>query len=189
LIPYASYSPQQAYADFFGRSKPLTQDLAIGLNKLIDFHPDWSRFDMRAPGVPTWEIGLQATLQRRIVNGGPDSSAVLFNPSLKWTSTDHHDWPHCFDANCSALSASLGVNLTRRWFDQANDNSERTWGVSPIFTVAWGLPDRFFGGSAGHYGSPELDFQAAYNDQSSTVDAHSSRQWTVGLIIKAGLTF
>jgi hypothetical protein len=188
-IPYLSYSPQQGYAALFGKSKPFTQDVTVGLNKLWDFHPDWTKLDMRAGGNPTWETGLQIGVQRRMVNAGANSTAILAGPSLKWANSNRQEWPHCLPEECGSLAASLGINLARRWFDQVTGESERVWGAAPILTVAWGLPDRFVGGNATRFGSPEIDFQAAYNDQSSTDDAHSNRQWTVGLVVKAGLTF
>jgi hypothetical protein len=189
LIPYLSYSPQQVYAAFFGKSKPFTQDLALGVNKLWDFSPKWSLYDGRAGVFPTWELGLQIATQHRVVNSGPDSDALLIGPSLKWARSNAVEWPHCVPEVCGMLSASVSVNLTRRWYDRFEGISSSSWTAAPIFTFAWGIPDRFLAGNASNFGSPELDFQLAYNDLSIDTPGQSSHQWSVGLIVKTGLTF
>jgi hypothetical protein len=189
-IPYVSYSPQQVYAPFFSSDAQRTQDFAIGVNKLWDFTANWTRFATAAPDYPTWEVGLQAGVQRRIVNVGDDSDAILVAPSVKWSSSNGNGWIHCLPDSCGQLATSLGVNLTQRWY---GNSAGREWDVSPILTVAWVLPGKYFNHDAARYGRPEIDFQLAYYRQNFSDGApyygFVNQQWSLGPTVKLGWNF
>jgi hypothetical protein len=189
IIPYVSYAPQQTYAPLFSKGELVTQDLMLGVNKLWDFAPNWTKYNTVASDDPAWEIGLQLSGQHRIVNSGADSNAIIFGPSIKWAATNAVEFPHKTPEDLGKLAASIGLNITRRWYESYQDYSERVWSVAPILTVSWVLPGKWFGKSGSYLGSPELDFQIAYSDLNSTVGAKSSRQLGVGPTLKANWNF
>jgi hypothetical protein len=189
-IPYLSYSPQQVFVPFFNSDAQRTQDFAVGVNKLWDFTANWTKLDTAAPDYPTWELGLQAGVQRRIVNVGNDSDAILVSPSVKWSSSNGNGWIECARDSCGQLATSLGVNLTQRWY---GNNAGREWDVSPILTIAWVLPGKYFNHDAARYGTPEIDFQLAYYRQNVSeegpYEGFVTQQWSLGPTVKVGWNF
>jgi hypothetical protein len=180
---FVSYSPQRSYAAFFDSVHATTRDFAIGINQLFDFLPRWRPVDGRAGFAQNWEIGLQISGQRRIVNPGADSYALIGGPSLKWAAVSEAEWPRLDLDKVGGLAASIGLNLTRRWYDVYHGESERVWTLAPIFTAVWQPPAKWL------KSVPELDFQLAYSDQSSTIAPHRGHQWGIGPELKANWSF
>lgn len=180
---YFSYSPQRAYSAFFDAPQKTTRDFAFGVNQLFDFLPRWRPVDARAGYAQNWEIGIQVGGQRRVVNPGPDSYALILGPSIKWSAVSEAEWPSLDLTKVGGLAASLGVNLTRRWYDAYHGISERVWTLAPVFTAVWQPPAKWLNSV------PEIDFQIAYSDQSSTTAANRGHQWGVGPELKANWSF
>jgi hypothetical protein len=189
LIPYVSYSPQQTFAPTFSKGQKVTQDWAAGVNKLWDFLPSGIACDERYGCYPAWELGFQLTGQHRAVDSGAGSNALVIAPSVKWSAVDRAHFPYVDLDKVGKLSTSIGVTVTGRWYAGLGGVSERTWTMAPIFTAAWSPPSKWFGKVATYLGSPELDFQAAYNDQQSTVHKDTFQQLVIGPVIKGGWTF
>jgi hypothetical protein len=190
LIPYLSYSPQRVYTPFFSAGGKITQDFAVGVDKLWDFDHRFKRIHAtQASYVPMWEIGLQVSGQRRIVDSPPNSNAIIVSPSIKWTATNAIETHKLWSPTYGDLAASVSVIATRRWYGAESGISERVWGVTPVFTASWTLPEKWFGRVSKIVGKPELDFQSAYTDQISTVAKNSYHQWVVGPILKTGWSF
>ncbi|MGD0647761.1 MAG: hypothetical protein ABR971_07195 [Acidobacteriaceae bacterium] len=189
LIAYISYSPQRVYAPFFSTGGKITQDVAVGLNKLWDFN---NRFrpilHSGASYVPMWEIGLQVSGQHRFVNSPPDSNSISFSPSIKWTATNHKEVPF-WSPDYGDLAASVSVLAAPRWYSAVNAISERVWGVTPVLTITWAVPPAWFGRVSKIVGKAELDFQTAYTDQTSTVATDSYHKWAVGPTLRTGWNF
>lgn len=188
-VPYLAYAPSEGLNPFFKHETKTTQDFTVGMTTFVDRDAHWRPIPTDVSAIPTWELGLAMSLQRRIVSVGSDSTALVVGPSIKWTASSAAYFPYIHPENLGALSASFALNITRRAYDKTPTASERVWGLQPIFTVAWQLPSKWFGMNAAKYGAPELDFQAAYNDSNSSLSANNSRQWTVGPTLKAGWTF
>jgi hypothetical protein len=180
LIAYLSYSPQRVYTPFFSAGGKITQDFAVGVNKLWDFDNKFKPIlHSGASYVPMWEIGLQVSGQRRIVDSPPDSNAIIVSPSIKWTATNHKETGF-WSPDYGDLAASVSVVAVRRWYGAESAISERVWGVTPVFTASWALPKMWFGRVSKIVRKAELDFQSAYTDQISTVTKNSHHQWAVG---------
>jgi hypothetical protein len=189
FIPYLSYSPQQTFEPFFDTGKILTQDYAAGINKLWDFLPSGRRCDGRYSCNPLIEIGLQVGSQHRVVNSGAGSNALIIGPSIKWAPTSMADWPHIDPDADGQVSASVAANITGRWYDELDGVSEQTWSAEPIITASWIFPAKWFGSASAFVGSPELDFQAAYTNQHSTVAKDNFHEWQEGPILRGAWTF
>jgi hypothetical protein len=122
-------------------------------------------------------------VQRRISNPAPDSYAFVIGPSIKWTSSNQVEFPKIPIEKLGAMSASLGLNLTRRWDDSYQGQSERIWSVAPIATFVWQPPIKWL------KSAPEVDFQVAYSSQSSTTPSDTKHQWGIGPTLKFGWSF
>jgi hypothetical protein len=187
--PYVSYSPQKAFDPFFSTEIKVTQDFAWGINKLWDFLPSGKQCDGRYNCYPTWELGLQVGGQHRLVSTGAGSNALILSPSIKWEQVSMSDFPGWDFDTMGQLSASVGITITRRWYSELSGVSEQTWAFSPIATAVWVLPKPWFGAWAALVGTPELDFQAAYNHQQSNVTKDTYHQWAVGPVFRSVWTF
>jgi hypothetical protein len=189
LIPYLSYAPSKTFAPLFSKKKLTTQDYTLGINELWDFAPSFRAFDTRGGFLPTWELGLQAAAQRRIVDSGADSFALIFSPSLKWAATDRIHFPYLEPEQFGKLAASLGLTVTRRWYERYQGQTEQTWSLGPIFTVVWLPPAQWFGSKASLLGSPEVDFQLAYSDLNASLHSDNAHSYTIGPALKASWVF
>jgi hypothetical protein len=185
------YAPSRAFDPLFSTATQTTQDLSLGVNKLFDYFTNGPVPYPRAGFAQTYEVGIQVAGARRYVASGPDSDAVSVAPSIKWSAVDAAHFPGCEPEQC-APSASLALNVTRRWYDQVNEQSERAWSIQPTVTFAWPIPQDWFGSDLvasgkrqGQYGKPEIDFQVSYGEMNSTNRSHSGHQWTIGPTFRA----
>lgn len=158
------------------RLRETRHDLAIGIDKQFNFGAGWRRVPPSpdSSGETVWSLGINASLQRRWRQPEPGSLALLVNPSITYV---HAPW----------LSASLEVDITRRWFDRTGDSGRRDWLVIPVLTVEFIPPAARNGG--GWLGSPVLAFQAYFARQASSQPEDRFAQWGAGPVLRTSWRF
>jgi hypothetical protein len=192
---FFSYTPQQSYTPLFERGGIVTQDYAVGLTGFLQ---GW----MNGQTPANWysrhqeeiEVDYQAQISHRVTDAGPDSYALVLGPSVKLTRINDpaDSWLKglCQPNRCSS---SLGLNVTRRWYDAlpSTDQRQRSWSFNPVLTGVYVFPQSWFGAKDDAqkldkgFGQPEVDFQAGYSDTISSMPSKNDRLLSVGITFKA----
>jgi hypothetical protein len=198
--PFLAFSSQTAYNSDFSTDAGTVRKLYGGLDKLWDWGY-WERgrgLERDPQDQPisnrfvTLQAGLSAQVGRSFATSSPDSTYLKVSPSFGYNSNNGLD-SYGYAAH---WSVSLGANITRVWKDTAaaaagtpQTAAERDWTVSPLLTVLFSPPVRWFRRDppdtaqarvAEHFGSPTITLQIAYSRLSSNVTGKSYDAWAIG---------
>jgi hypothetical protein len=193
--PFIQYRPEADFAPTFSRTTVTKQDFTVGFDKAfnfdVNFAPATSAPDTTRATV--WSLGFTGTLTRRVTDVGPSSYRLTGSPSITYNLTN---LPNANTADAQ-WTIALGVDVSRRWYDQQNGFSRRDWLLSPTLTVEFLPPLSWFRGenklerenTAKAFGRPKVVFQIAYSQLDSTKPNVGFRQWQIGPTVKTGWTF
>jgi hypothetical protein len=180
LAPYVLYAPTGAFSPLFAQQTSFTHDLTVGVNTAWEYKNGFKPADPNsATAFKGWAVSLQSALQHRFDYGLSASNAVLLVPAIKFTSQ-------------SGWGASFQANLTERFYDpSARGSAENDFSVQPIAVLSYQLASLFGfdDATAKRYGKAEIDFQAAYANQSSNVAAAVYQRWSFGPTLTFGWKF
>lgn len=193
--PFIQYRPEADFAPTFARTALTRQDFTVGFDKAFNFDVNFARATS-APDTTratVWSLGFTGTFTRRITDVGPSSYRLTGSPSITYNLTN---LPNANTADAQ-WTIALGVDVSRRWYDQQNGFTRRDWLLSPTLTVEFLPPLSWFKGenklerenTAKSLGRPKVVFQIAYSQLDSTKPNVPFRQWQIGPTLKTGWTF
>ena len=174
--PFLEYSPRLIFTPFFDHNSATSHDLRLGTDKIYNFDGSW-RPVVHKPntsGETIWSLALTADLWRRHTNSGPSSTRVEIDPSLT-----------CYPPG-KPWSVSFEVDVLPTWYDQSTDGSHYATSTTAIFTYeyapmawSWDKQNRTL----------KIDFQIVYARVDSADVSITSKQWTIGPVIKGAMSF
>jgi hypothetical protein len=178
--PYFAYAPRMDFDPTFRERFATRHDLNLGFNKIFNFDGNFQRvpFASNTLEATVWSFGLTSFVQRRFRDPEPSSIAFFLIPSATYVISENWNF-------------SLGLDFERRWFDPVQGFAQQDWFLEPIATLEFVLPSSWFGaaGNAALFGRPALDFQVAYENNWSNVQAATYNVWHVGGALKLGWRF
>ncbi len=180
--PFVSYVPTLTFAPFYARRTDTWHDFALGAAKSWEWDGGLGRVPRGedTEAAATWTFAVNFAAQRRERDGGPPSSALLFNPSVTWTVS-------------ATWNASLEVDLTRRWYDRFDGRRRQDWLAVPIVTVEYQVPEGWLPPQESRLGraigAPVLDLQVYLTRQSSSLEEGRFHQWGAGPILRTAWKF
>jgi hypothetical protein len=178
--PYFAYAPRMDFDPTFRERFATRHDLNLGFNKIFNFDGSFQRvpFASNTLAATVWSFGLTSFVQRRFRDPEPSSVAFFLIPSATYVISENWNF-------------SLGLDFERRWFDPVQGFAQQDWFLEPIATLEFVLPSSWFGaaGNAALFGRPALDFQVAYENNWSNVQAATYNVWHVGGALKLGWRF
>jgi hypothetical protein len=220
IQPFLAFSSQTAYNSDFSADAGTLRKIYGGFDKVWNFGyfigaetPN----NVAADNVPmrrvpqdqttrnrfiTLQAGLSAQVGRSFATSSPDSTYLKVTPSLGFNSNNGYN----SDGYGAHWSLSLGANITRVWKDSAaaaagalQPAAERDWSVSPLLTVLFSPPVRWFRTAnpdpaqmernASHIGNPTIALQIAYSRFSSSIAGKSYDAWALGPSVGASWKF
>ena len=211
--PFIAFSSQTAYNSDFSTDAGTVRKFYGGFDKIWE----WGYMQKDRDGSPImrkvshqqgtsrfvkWQIGLSAQAGRSFTTSSPDSTYLKISPSVGYNFNNGA----YSDGEAAHWSLSLGANTTRVWKDIGAASAgvpqpaaERDWAVSPLLTLLYSPPLRWFKGAdqdparlfrnATHFGSPTITLQIAYSRFSSTVPGKSYAEWAIGPSLGASWKF
>jgi hypothetical protein len=172
--------PRLDFDPTFANNFATRQDLNLGIVKVFNFDGDFNRIPAASNSLSAsvWSFGFSIGRQRRFRDPRPQSSALLVNPSAFYVISEQ--W-----------NASLGMPITRRWFDTINGVSQRNLTWEPTGVVEYVIPGAWLGGAdaARWLGNPAIDFLAGLERNWSNISGREYSQWRAGLVLKTGWRF
>jgi hypothetical protein len=208
--PFLAFSSQTAYNSDFSTDTGTVRKLYGGFDKVWNFGYFEPGEGMKK--VPkqatnnhfiTLQAGLSAQVGRSFATSSPDSTYLKVTPSFGYNSNNGHD----SNGYAAHWSLSLGANIAHAWKDAAaaaagapQPAAERDWTVSPLLTVLFSPPVRWFrwdasqpdsqqARNAEHLGNPTITLQIAYSRFSSNVTGKSYDAWAIGPSLGASWKF
>lgn len=199
--PFFQYNPQSAFNPTFASATTAQHNFTIGFDKAFNFDDKFRRIGGDSPigiggdtsAATVWSLGFTGTLTRRLTNGGADSTIATAAPSITYNLTNIPN-SNTTDAQ---WNISFETDVSRRWYDTIGGTTRMDWVVSPILTVEFVPPGRWFKGvnelerenSRKFLGRPVIDFQIAFARDSSNQPGISYRQWAIGPMLKTAWKF
>ena len=208
--PFIAYSSQTAFSSDFSTDAGTVRKLYAGFDKLWDYG-----YVIRGNGLQrdprdqtfsstftTLQFGFSAQVGRSFATSSSDGTYLKALPSIGYTSNNGVD----SKGDLAHWSVSLGANITRVWKDSRSALSgaqlpaaERDWTVSPMLTVLYSPPLRWFkwanpdpavlDRNATRWGNPTITLQIAYSRFSSTLPGISYDAWSIGSSLGASWRF
>lgn len=174
--PFTGFLPTSIWSPGFARRLDVWQDIQMGVSKGWA----WDRNGRRvaraedAEDHAAWVVNLTLAASRRFREAGPGSWATLFNPSVTWTPRPH-------------ISASVELDLWRRWYDPFDTVRRRDWLAIGVITLEY-VPAA--DSVAPHWlGGPVFDLQVFLAKQRSNLAFDDFRQAGVGPIFRTAWKF
>ena len=174
--PFAGFLPTSMWSPGFARRLDIWQDIQLGISKGWAWDRNWRRVARAedAEDHAAWVVNLTAAASRRFREEGPSSWATLLNPSITWTPRPH-------------LSASVELDLWRRWYDPFLGVRRRDWLAIGVITFEY-VPEA--DSLAPHWlGGPVFDLQIFLAKQRSNLAFDDFRQAGVGPVFRTAWKF
>lgn len=174
--PFMGFLPTSIWSPGFVRRLDIWQDIQFGVSKGWAWDMNWRRIGRAedAEDHAAWVANLTLAASRRFREEGPSSWATLFNPSITWTPRPH-------------VSASLELDLWRRWYDLFDGVRRRDWLAIGVITLEY-VPAA--DSVAPHWlGKPVFDLQIFVARQRSNLAFDDFRQAGTGPIFRTAWKF
>ena len=198
--PFISYTPKSTFTPTFADGTTATHDFTIGFDKAFNYDAmfrgicdDCKLSGPDSTGATVWSFGFTGALTRRLTNSGPASTIATASPSVAYSTVNI---PNA-NATDAQWNVSLGTDISRRWYDASGGVTRMDWIVTPILTIEFVPPGRWFKGvnedareaSRKSLGQPVIDFQVAFTRDSANQPGISYHQWSIGPLLKTAWKF
>ncbi len=196
--PYIQYKVVNSFSPFFSSPAATSNQVTIGFDEAFNFFQNGDRIGVPLPVIDStngtyWSVGLSGYVGRTFVPSSVSYDSVFLAPSLTCNISNTRN-----DNNSAAqVSASVELDISRRWYDASAGFSQHAWSLTPIFTFEFDPPLSWFGSGLQekpekvyqNIGRPRFVFQAAYVKNYSNLSTSEFSQWAVGPSIHASWKF
>jgi hypothetical protein len=158
--PFLGFSPRWDFRPTFDDNFATRYDLNLGLSKAFSLDEGFGLMPRSGTSANDARLRVGFTLigQRRFRDPAPESWAFIFIPSVSYRLAEH--W-----------STSLGIEMTRRFFESIGEVSQRNFTLEPVAALQFQIPEGWLGGAdtARWLGRPRIDLFAGVEQNWSNV--------------------